>query len=42
MQVRLKEIFGIEDVYVLSDYGTGGLDNYMGESILFMDEFKGY
>ena len=41
MQVRLKEIFGIEDVYVLSDYGTGGLDNYMGESILFMDEFKG-
>ena len=41
MQVRLKEEFGIENVYVLSDYGTGGLDNYMGESILFMDEFKG-
>lgn len=41
MQVRLKEEFGIENVYVLSDYGTGGLDNYTGESILFMDEFKG-
>ena len=39
MQVRLKEEFGIENVYVLSDYGTGGLDNYTGESILFMDEF---
>ncbi|HEM3681405.1 TPA: replication protein RepA [Streptococcus suis] len=41
MQVRLKKKFGFENVYVLSDYGTGGLDNYTGEPILFMDEFKG-
>lgn len=41
MQVKLKKEFGFENVYVLSDYGTGGLDNYTGEPILFMDEFKG-
>ncbi|CAM3210175.1 replication protein RepA [Streptococcus pluranimalium] len=41
MQVKLKKEFGFENVYVLSDYGTGGLDNYTGEAILFMDEFKG-
>ncbi|HFI0467568.1 TPA: replication protein RepA [Streptococcus suis] len=41
MQVQLKKEFGTDSVYVLSDYGTGGLDNYTGEPILFMDEFKG-
>lgn len=40
-QVQLKKTFGTDNVYVLSDYGTGGLDNYTGEPILFMDEFKG-
>lgn len=40
-QVQLKKKFGKDSVYVLSDYGTGGLDNYVGEPILFMDEFKG-
>lgn len=40
-QVQLKKTFGTDSVYVLSDYGTGGLDNYTGETILFMDEFKG-
>lgn len=40
-QVQLKKTFGTDSVYVLSDYGTGGLDNYVGEPILFMDEFKG-
>lgn len=40
-QVQLKKTFGTDSVYVLSDYGTGGLDNYTGEPILFMDEFKG-
>lgn len=40
-QVQLKKEFGYDSVYVLSDYGTGGLDNYTGEPILFMDEFKG-
>ncbi|HEM3726757.1 TPA: replication protein RepA, partial [Streptococcus suis] len=40
-QVQLKKTFGTDSVYVLSDYGTGGLDNYVGQPILFMDEFKG-
>lgn len=40
-QVQLKKTFGTDSVYVLSDYGTGGLDNYVGEPILFMDELKG-
>ena len=40
-QILLKQELGKENVYVLSDYGTGGLDNYSGEPILFMDEFKG-
>lgn len=40
-QVQLKKTFGTDSVYVLSDYGIGGLDNYTGEPILFMDEFKG-
>lgn len=37
----IEKTFGTDSVYVLSDYGTGGLDNYVGEPILFMDEFKG-
>ncbi|MEI4338734.1 replication protein RepA [Streptococcus suis] len=40
-QVQLKKTFGTDSVYVLSDYGIGGLDTYAGEPILFMDEFKG-
>lgn len=40
-QILLKQEHGKDNVYVLSDYGTGGLDNYTGEPILFMDEFKG-
>lgn len=40
-QVQLKKTFGTDNVYVLSDYGIGGLDTYAGEPILFMDEFKG-
>lgn len=32
---------GEEDVYLLTDYETGGFDLYCGEPILFMDEFKG-
>ncbi|MGT2742902.1 replication protein RepA [Streptococcus plurextorum] len=40
-QIQLKKTFGKDSVYVLSDYGTGGLDTYAGEPILFMDEFKG-
>lgn len=39
--VNLVKMHGEESVYLLSDYSIGGLDNYMGEPILFMDEFKG-
>lgn len=33
--------YGEDSVYMLSDYENGGLDNYNGEPILFMDEFRG-
>lgn len=32
---------GRESVYVWSDYQNGGLDGYQGESVLFMEEYKG-
>lgn len=31
----------VDDVYLVSNYQTGYLDNYIGESILFLDEFRG-
>lgn len=37
----LCEKHGIDNVYFLNDYENGGFDNYNGEPILFMDEFKG-
>lgn len=37
----LCEEQGEESVYFLTDYDGGGFDNYQGEPILFMDEFKG-
>lgn len=33
--------YGEDDVYMVSDYETGGLDKYNGEKILFLDEFRG-
>ena len=30
-----------ESVYLMNDYDGGGLDLYQGESVLFMDEFRG-
>lgn len=41
VQNLLKEDFGRDNVYVWSDFQNGGLDNYVGESILFLDEYKG-
>lgn len=38
---KLAEKYGEENIYLMSDYNIGGLDTYMGEKILFMDEFKG-
>jgi len=37
----LIDKYGEENVYLLSDYESGGLDNYMGQKVLFMDEFRG-
>ncbi len=39
-QVELKKQHP-GDVYVMTDYSGGGLDRYNGESILFLDEFRG-
>lgn len=39
--VKLVEEKGEQDVYMYSDFETGGLDNYCGEPVLFMDEFRG-
>lgn len=39
--VQLVETHGEEMVYMYTDYENGGLDNYNGEPILFMDEFRG-
>lgn len=39
--MKLIEDKGEENVYFISDYEGGGLDKYAGESILFLDEFRG-
>ncbi len=30
-----------DDIYLMTDYDSGGLDRYNGEDILFMDEYRG-
>lgn len=37
----LVNTYGEDSVYLMSDYSSGGFDLYMGEEILFMDEYKG-
>ena len=39
--VKLVEKYGEENVYMVRDYENGCFDNYNGEPILFMDEFRG-
>lgn len=39
--VTLCEQRGEDNIYLMSDYETGGLDKYEAQPILFMDEFKG-
>lgn len=39
--VQLCEKYGEDNVYMMSDMESGGLDNYEGQKILFIDEFKG-
>ena len=41
MYVQLCEKYGADNVYLLTDYGKGGFDNYNGQPILCMDEFRG-
>ena len=38
---KLCETFGRDEVYLVSEYERGGFDAYLGEKILFLDEFKG-
>lgn len=39
--VQMCEKYGRDDVYLLNDYDKGGFDNYYGQKILCMDEFRG-
>ena len=39
--MKLVEELGEDQVYIYSDFENGGLDNYCGEPVLFMDEFRG-
>lgn len=38
---KIVDTQGQEAIYMYSDYERGGLDNYNGQPILFMDEFRG-
>ncbi len=40
-QMELYEKYGEDEVYLMTDYENGGFDNYLGQKVLFMDEFKG-
>lgn len=40
-RVELIKKYGKDNVYLMSDYKGGGFDNYCGEKVLFMDEFRG-
>ena len=37
---KLCSEFGEGNIYRIADYGTGCFDNYCGENILFLDEYK--
>lgn len=39
--VKLCEKYGEDQVYLLTDYSSGGFDEYCGERVLFIEEFKG-
>lgn len=38
---QIIEEFGEDELYFISDYENGGLDRYNGQSVLFLDEFRG-
>lgn len=37
---QLHDACGRENMYVYSDFQNGGLDNYYGEKVLFIDEYR--
>lgn len=39
--VKYCDQFGQDNVYLLTDYDSGGLDLYFGQKYLFLDEFRG-
>lgn len=39
--IKLIELYGEDNVYLVTDYDNGGLDKYNGEPVLFLDEFRG-
>ena len=38
---HLVELHGEDSLYLVNDYSSGGMDAYMGQKILFLDEFRG-
>ena len=39
--IQLCEKYGRDNIFMVSDYDNGMFDNYAGQKILFLDEFKG-
>lgn len=38
---QIVDEFGEDTLYMVNDYSSGGMDAYMGQKILFLDEFRG-
>ena len=38
---QMVDEFGEESLYMVNDYSSGGMDAYMGQRVLFLDEFRG-
>lgn len=38
---QLVDEIGEDDIYFISDYDNGAFDNYSGQHVLFLDEFRG-
>ena len=38
---QMVDEFGEETLYMVNDYSSGGMDAYIGQRVLFLDEFRG-
>lgn len=38
---QMVDELGEESLYMVNDYSSGGMDAYMGQRVLFLDEFRG-